>query len=90
MSQFLWRCSAARLDPASEGELARDAVALAAETDNLTLHADALMALTEVQLAVGEAGVADETRLRALNLYERKGNVVAAERARALAIETVS
>jgi predicted ATPase/class 3 adenylate cyclase len=63
--------------------LARDAVALAEETDGLNLYGDALLDLGEVLRTAGrpaEAGAATE---RALSLYERKGNLVSAARARA-------
>jgi class 3 adenylate cyclase/tetratricopeptide (TPR) repeat protein len=90
MSQVLWRCAAARLDPASDGELARDAVALAAKTDNLTLQADARLALADVLTVTGDFGAAEEERRVALNLYERKGNVEAARRTRALVVEAAT
>jgi hypothetical protein len=60
--------------------LAREAVALAAETDMLNTHADALVGLAEVLALAGRDA---RTELeRALELYERKGNVVMAERTR--------
>jgi hypothetical protein len=51
-------------------EVAREAVALAARTDFLNLHGDALACLARVS---GDAQAHDEARA----LYERKGNVAA-------------
>ena len=71
----------ARRGELEEGErLAREAVALAAETDMLNAHADALLDLAEViELADQDA----RTEIgQALALYEQKGNVVMAERTR--------
>ena len=73
-----WRGVRAKLlarrgdDEAAEA-LAREAVALAEETDFPVLRADALLVLAEV---------AGEGRAEAIRLYEEKGNVAAAERAR--------
>jgi tetratricopeptide (TPR) repeat protein len=64
--------------------LAREAVEIFSKTDAVSDHGDALMSLGEVlQLAArsGEAATAVE---QALNLYERKGNVVYSQRAEAL------
>jgi DNA-binding SARP family transcriptional activator len=61
--------------------LAREAVALAAETDFLVLRGDALMDLAEVLRAAGRETDAVPFVEQALELYEQKGNVVAAERA---------
>jgi tetratricopeptide (TPR) repeat protein len=84
--QMLWRQVRARV-LAGRGEhdeaerLAREAVALAEVTDMLNLHADALISLAEVLVLAGkEARPALE---QALALYERKGNLVVAERTRA-------
>jgi hypothetical protein len=73
----------ARRGEVTEAEtLARDAVALADETDFTVLRADAFMDLAEV-LRTAERGT-ESTRFvtAALELYEQKGNVVAAGRAR--------
>jgi tetratricopeptide (TPR) repeat protein len=69
----------ARRGELEEGErLAREAVGLAAETDLLNAHGDALLDLAEV---LGLAGKDATPELeQALELYERKGNVVMAER----------
>jgi len=63
--------------------LAREAVALAAETDFLVLRGDALMDLAEVLRTSGRDDEAVPFVEQALELYEQKQNVVAAERARA-------
>jgi class 3 adenylate cyclase/tetratricopeptide (TPR) repeat protein len=63
--------------------LAREAVALAEQTDGLNLHGDALLDLAEVLRTVGRPAEAVAATERALSLYERKGNLVSAERARA-------
>jgi hypothetical protein len=64
-----------------EGErLAREAVALAEETDMLNAHADALSDLADVVSLAGRDPRAELEQ--ALELYERKGNLVMAERTR--------
>jgi ATP/maltotriose-dependent transcriptional regulator MalT len=63
--------------------LARQAVALASRTDALELHGNALLALAEVLRRVGRTGEAAGAAEEAVALYERKGNVVTAKRARA-------
>ena len=88
-SQVSWRCAAARVEADEGVELAREAVAIAAETDILTLHADACATLANVLLAADETVAAAAATRAALKLYERKGNVVGAERARALVAEAV-
>ena len=71
----------ARRGELEEGErLAREAVALAAETDMLNMHADALVDLAEVLALAGGRTPAELEQ--ALALYERKGNLVMAERTR--------
>jgi tetratricopeptide (TPR) repeat protein len=84
-TQILWRQARgqllARRGELQEGErLAREAVALAAETDLLNAHADALLDLAEV-LAIGGQNPRAELE-QALTLYERKGNLAMAERTR--------
>jgi tetratricopeptide (TPR) repeat protein len=86
-AQFLWRAIRAgvlarrgRLDEAMR--LSADAVALVEQTDWLTDYADVLMARAEVLTASGEQAAADATMQAALELYERKGNIVAADRVR--------
>ena len=71
----------ARRGELDEGErLAREAVALAAETDMLNAHADALIDLAEVLALAGQDARAELDE--ALALYEQKGNLVMAERTR--------
>jgi predicted ATPase/class 3 adenylate cyclase len=84
VTQAVWRSARAKVlvrqDDAEQAEaLAREAVALAEATDFLDLQAGTLVALAEV-LALGESA-ADPSPLlaRAREIYERKGNVVAAE-----------
>jgi tetratricopeptide (TPR) repeat protein len=83
--QVLWRQVRghvlARRGELEEAErLAREAVALAEETDMLNAHADALIDLAEVLARAGQDARAELDR--ALALYERKGNLVTAERTR--------
>jgi tetratricopeptide (TPR) repeat protein len=85
LPQMLW-CQVlgkllARRGELEEGErLVREAVALAAETDMLNAHADALVDLAEVLAHAGRNARAELEQ--ALALYERKGNLVMAERTR--------
>ncbi len=58
--------------------LAREAVELAARTDFLNLHGDALVDLAEVLRAGGRPAEAEAADADAVILYERKGNSVAA------------
>ena len=85
VSQALWRQARAKLkaraDQHAEGEaLAREAVALFAATDMVDYHAHALADLAEV--TAGTSPLEE-----AIALFERKGNAVAAERARAALVE---
>jgi len=75
-AQVLWRCVQARLDV--DEELARDAVALADETDALSLRGDTRVSLADVLEASGVPDEAAVERERARALYTRKGNVAAA------------
>jgi class 3 adenylate cyclase len=61
--------------------LARDAVALVAATDLLTHHGDAMLDLAEVLELGGKTAEAQAANREALELYERKGNLVSAKRA---------
>jgi hypothetical protein len=72
LSQVTWRSVRAKLERSEE--LAREAVALAETTDATNLVADAL-----VDLAVVSED-ADDLVVRALELYERKGNAAARTR----------
>ena len=90
LPQVLWHQARgtvlARRGDLQEGErLAREAVALAAETDMLNAHADALVDLAEVSALAGRD--ARPELEQALTLYERKGNLVMAERTRSMLAE---
>jgi tetratricopeptide (TPR) repeat protein len=63
---------------------ARDEVALSKASDNLKLRADALVNLALVLEHAGRADEAADALNAALALYERKGNIAGASRARAL------
>ena len=94
LPQILWRQARAKVlarrGELEEGErLAREAVALGAETDMLNAHADTLVDLAEVLALAGQDARAELEQ--ALALYERKGNLVMAERTRSrLAAEASS
>jgi tetratricopeptide (TPR) repeat protein len=75
---------AQRGDHRSADRLARQAVTTVERTDWLDLHGDALTDLAQVLLLAGRNLEAATARERALRLYERKGNLVSAGRARAL------
>ena len=82
VSQVVWRGVRARvLVRRAEVEaglaLAREAVRLAAETDFLQLHGDALIDLADVLRGSGRAEESAAAAERALGLYRAKGNVVA-------------
>ena len=64
--------------------LADEAVALASDTDYLNLQGDALMDFAEVLTLGGRGGEAPSLWREALEIYERKGNVVSAGRVRAM------
>src|SRR5262249_47595963 len=75
---------AERGDTRAAERLSAEAVAMASKTDWLNDHADALMVRAEVLCALGQPGDAAARRKEALELYQRKGNVIAADRARAV------
>jgi tetratricopeptide (TPR) repeat protein len=86
-AQIIWRSVRARLlarrgDISEAKRLSSDAVGLAARTDWLTDHADALLSRAEVLRMAGES--AANTVHEAVALYERKGNTIGARRARSL------
>ncbi len=88
VSQAVWRQTRARVlaargEPKQALELARDAVSLADETDYVILRGDALLALAEVHGAAGKGSEANDSSAEALRLYEAKGDIVSAARARA-------
>ena len=74
----------ARGELARAEELAREAVAIISATDHLEPAADMWLTLAEVLQARGSAEARAAAR-EALARYERKGNLIAAERASALA-----
>jgi class 3 adenylate cyclase/tetratricopeptide (TPR) repeat protein len=75
----------ARLGRVDEAEpLARDAVARARMTDKINEIAHTLDALAETLRLAGRPDEARDAQTEALSLYERKGNVVMARRAREL------
>ena len=64
--------------------LARDGVALAADSEFAVLHADVLLDLAEVLELAGRSEEARAATAEAVSIYERKGNVAAARNARRL------
>lgn len=64
--------------------LAREAVALAGETEFVDLRGESLLALGEVLRVAGRGEEAAEALQEALALWEAKGNVVLSARIRAL------
>lgn len=56
-------------------ELASSAATLAAQTDLLSPHADALLDLAEVLAVSGRVSEAHAVAAQALDLYQRKGNL---------------
>ena len=88
-TQILWRgvrgrVLSARGDHVEAEALQREAAALAAETDDVNMRADTLVDLAHVLRAAGRDAEADGEVGRALDLYEGKGNEVAAARTRSL------
>ncbi|HZR92135.1 MAG TPA: adenylate/guanylate cyclase domain-containing protein [Gaiellaceae bacterium] len=86
-TQMLWRQVKAKVfarrgDAADAERLAREAVALAEETDKTDWCATAYADLAEVLELTGRYEQAAAALERALVLYERKGNLVLAERTR--------
>jgi hypothetical protein len=63
-------------------ELAREAIAFVEQSDFLPVHAGALMDLAEILLLAGRPGEVGPAVEEAIRLYEQKGNVVAAAKAR--------
>ena len=86
-AQISWRVAGAKasagLGDAERAEaVAREAVELATSTDSPYFAAEALEALAAALAASGREVEADAAAAGALDLYEAKGNVVAAERLR--------
>jgi class 3 adenylate cyclase/tetratricopeptide (TPR) repeat protein len=75
---------AQRGDIGAAAKLSAQAVAIASKTDWLNDRADAMLVHAEVLRSCGDQSGADTARSTAMDLYERKGNVLAAERARLL------
>jgi class 3 adenylate cyclase/tetratricopeptide (TPR) repeat protein len=91
-AQISWRVARAKaLAQLGRGREAQKignaAVELAGTTDSPVFAAEALLALAEAHAAAGEAEEGREAAGHAQQLYEAKGNVVAARRARALSEE---
>jgi hypothetical protein len=74
---------ARRGELATARSLAREAVQLAAPTGYLVLHGSALLALAEVEETAGAPTEAAAALRAAIELFERKEDVVLAARARA-------
>ena len=90
-TQFLWRAVRAKVlarqgRAAEAEELARKAVALVETTDAPNFRGAVVLDLAEVLDRSGRADEAAAAAARALDLFEQKGNVVEAGRARALAV----
>jgi tetratricopeptide (TPR) repeat protein len=86
-SQYRWRCVRAKVlavrGSLEESEsLAREAVRLATGTDNPNRHGDALVELAEVLRLSGRPGEAVPYVKQAIAVFEQKGNIVSAEKAR--------
>lgn len=90
-AQIAWRAARtkalAELGRSKEAEVvAREAVDLAGTTDSPLLAGDALLALAVALASGGATGESREAAARALRLYEAKGAVAAAARARPLTL----
>jgi tetratricopeptide (TPR) repeat protein len=88
-SQMLWRGARAKVlarmgDLEAAERLALEAVAIGRQTEYIDLLGDMLRDLATVRAAAGELDEARDAATAALELYERKGNVASAGRARAL------
>jgi class 3 adenylate cyclase/tetratricopeptide (TPR) repeat protein len=88
-TQMAWRTVRAKVlatrgETAQAEELAREAEEIAASTEFLNLRAWVLLGLADVLNMAGKEDEATDAVERALGMYERKGNLVGAERARAL------
>jgi predicted ATPase/class 3 adenylate cyclase len=75
--------------PGAEAD-AGQAVELAAGTDALVLHADALVRHAEILVLAGRSTEAQAAYDRAVELYERKGHVVAAAKASSVVEKTAA
>jgi hypothetical protein len=89
-SQFLWRCVAGKLRArhgafGAAESLLSEATALIETSDQLDLQGNGLLDFAEVRELAGAPGDAAALSEQAALLFERKGNVVSARRARQLA-----
>ncbi len=88
-TQVIWRAIQAKVLArrrrcADAEALARSAIERAAATDLLWLHGDGMLDLAEVLAMCSQPDASGEALRAGLALYESKGNIVAAARARAL------
>jgi tetratricopeptide (TPR) repeat protein len=86
--QMFWRQAAAKVlarrgQHAEACRIAREAAAVCEDTDLLDAKGDVFADLAEVHLLAGKPGEATAALQRALGCFERKGNLVSAQRARA-------
>ena len=86
-SQVTWRTARAKLwarkgRGAAAVALAREAVAMAGSGSYIEQHAESLLDLAEVLRMIGPEGAQMPALKEALALFERKGDVVSAERTR--------
>jgi class 3 adenylate cyclase/predicted ATPase len=84
-AQIAWRtvratCIAARGELADAEAVAREALRAAEQTDDLNRQARVLVALADIVRPAGREAEAASLEEQALALFERKGNVVLAER----------
>jgi ATP/maltotriose-dependent transcriptional regulator MalT len=88
-TQVGWRVAQAEVlvrrgDAIRANDLAMQAVEFADRSDELNLRGDARMVLARVLLAASRLDSANRVASEAVDLFERKGNIVSAERARNL------
>jgi len=86
LTQHLWRRVRAKVlarrgEHAEAERLAREAVAISEETDQLVVQGDVYADLAEVLSLAGRPQEAADALGQALECYERKGNVVSTQRA---------
>jgi DNA-binding SARP family transcriptional activator len=92
LTQILWRSLRARVlarqaRPVEAEELIGEATRLAADTDALNLRAKVLLDRAEVLQLGGRSSEAGAAVEQSIQLFEQKGNVVAAKRSRRLLLE---
>jgi len=90
-TRVVWHSAASWLAAGSEADraeaLAREAVGLAATTDALAVHGNALLSLAELLLLLGRAGEVPQLLDDATFLFERKDHFVLSARTHALRLE---